>query len=1082
MLAAVLAAGIAELPTARADAPNPENQQVAVFSKDGSWVSLPTGMPEVVKHGQPSARPKEFTAWMLDRDAMSKTLAAAPAESLVTRRVALPSRVQIPLPDGTLETFAISEVSVMEPELAAKIPDAKTYAGQSETDPAKTLRCELTELGFTGQIFAPEGVYLIEPYNQFDQQFYAVFRKDVLDAPDFRCGVDGFTPDNNPMNAVGAPNLQLRGSATARTSDTRKTYRLAVATTPSFTATNGGDSATLSRIVVLANRLNQIYTQEFNIAFTLVGNNNLIIFNSTTNVPPTAYNEANASSMLTVNQSNVNARIGAANYDAGHVCGAVAAGQTNGIAGAIGNICTTTKAQGVSLGDNTTTDFFVVDYVAHELGHQFGGRHLFNSCGGSQGDSSTIAVEPGSGITIMCYAGICGATDNIAAHSIPHFNTLNIDQIVTYTTTGSGTCAAGSATGNTGPTASAGADFTIPPSTPYTLTGSGTDPNGDALTFSWEQVNGGPVRSLATTSGTALNSGPLVIPLVPSSSPSRSVPPLANILNNTLNNQQLLAPAARTMNYRCTVRDNNGGVDSDAMVLTIAGTTPFSVTSPNTAVTWAAGPQTVTWAVAGTSAAPYNAANVRILLSTDGGSTFPTVLASSTPNTGSASVTIPNTPSTTARIRVEAIGNIFFDIGNANFTITAPASTPNFALGTRSISDAVANGNSNGVIDPGENNIAVTVQISNSGAASSSTTGTLSSLTSTATITSASATQNYPNIGTGGSASNASPYILQVAAGHPCGNPINLRLTVNAAGLSPAQTFDFSLPTGTPGGAGSPVTFTYSGAAVSIPDNNTTGANATINVSGLTGTITKIAIRFTGATCSTANNATTVGLSHTYVGDLVGTLSSPSGTSVTIFNRPGGTGNSGNNFCQTLLDDAGTNLFQSITAAGNPYSGTFRPNSPLSAFNGLNPNGTWTLNVADLARTDTGAIRSFQIIITTTSGPTCTAARIAAAGACNPADLTSPGATYDPVSGTLDVGPDGQLSVEDFVAFLNAFSDGTGCPAAVLGTGPCNPADITGPGATYEAGALDTPPDGELSVEDFLSFLAAFSDAAGCGL
>ncbi len=1085
MLCALLAAaGSGEFSPAHAMGPNQAQQQLAVAAIDGSWASLPAGMPEITKQGMPAVRPKAFTAWVLDRDAVNKTLATAPAEALVARQAALPTEIELPMPDGKLERFAISEVTIMEPGLAAKIPTYKTFAGRGVDDSAKSIRCEMTDLGFTAQILTPEGVFFIEPYNQFDQQFYASYRKSVLEAPDFRCGVDGNTLDNNPINAQGAPALRLRGSSVARTNDTRKTYRLAIATTPQFTSTNGGDAATLARIVVMANRLNQIYTQDFNIGLTLVANNDTIIYNTTTNIPGSAYNQASASSMLTTNQTNLTARIGAANYDIGHVVGAVALNSENGIAGAIGNVCTTTKGQGVSLGSNTPADEFVVDYVAHEMGHQFGGRHLFNSCGGSQGDSSTIAVEPGSGITIMCYAGICGATDDIAPHSIAYFNSVNIDQIVAYTTSGAGTCFAGNVTGNTAPVPNAGLDYTIPPSTPYILTGSATDANpGDTLSYSWEQNDGGSVRSLSTTSGTALNSGPLVIPRIPSASPSRAFPPLANLLANTLNNQDLLPPAARTMNFRFTARDGNGGVDTDNMVLTISGATPFAVTNPNTAAAVNAGSFNVTWNAGTTASAPFNSPNVRITLSTDGGNTFPTVLAASTPNTGSALVTIPNITTSTARIRIESIGNIFFDISNVNFSIVPPLTSPNFLLGVRTTSDAVSNGNNNGVLDPGESNIAVTVQVSNTGVPATTVIGTLSSLTATASVTPASANQAYANIASGSSGSNIAPYILVVDPSHPCGSPINLRLTVNADLLTTAQTFDFAVPTGT-GGTGAPVTFTYSGPVVAIPDNNAAGANATIVVSGLTGNISRVQFRFTGAACTAAIGATTVGLNHTWVGDLIGTLRHPDATSVIMFNRIGVSasstvGNSGNNFCQTLFDDAATTSIQSFPAssAGEPFTGTFAPANPLAGFNGRNPNGTWTLNVADRAGADTGSIRSFELIITTTLPPTCTPPLVVATR-CNPADVAGSGATYDSGTGTVDVGPDLALTIEDFAIFLAAFSDATGCP----GSTPCNPADITGSGATYNPsnGTVDIGPDGELNIDDFVVFLAAFSDATGC--
>jgi subtilisin-like proprotein convertase family protein len=459
-------------------------------------------------------------------------------------------------------------------------------------------------------------------------------------------------------------------------------------------------------------------------------------------------------------------------------------------------------------------------------------------------------------------------------------------------------------------------------------------------------------------------------------SPTRFIPPLANVLANTTNQQQRLPQVARTWNWRATVRDNRangGGINQADIVLTVNGASgPFTVTAPSGATSWSAGSlRTITWNVANTNVAPVNCANVAIEMSTDGGNTFPITIASSVPNTGSANVTIPNNQTTNGRIRVRAVGNVFYNISQGTLTVTAPVSGVVLTgTGANTLTDSTGNGNNNSRIDPGETGIRLTIPVINTGTTNAtSVQATLTS--STPTVSIVTGTGTYGTIASGGgTASNALPYVISVSPSHVCGAPINLSLAITST--QGTGTYAFSLPTGLAGGTSSPTTFTYTGAVVVIPDNNTAGANATITVSGLTGTIADVDFAILGTTCSTAIGATTVGLDHTYVGDLRGTLTSPASTPVVLFTSPGGTGNSGNNFCNTVFDDGASSPIQSIAAAGNPFSGSFTPQNPLSAFNGQNPNGTWTFIVADLAAVDTGNIRSFSLTIRTVTPATCT--------------------------------------------------------------------------------------------------------------
>ena len=314
-------------------------------------------------------------------------------------------------------------------------------------------------------------------------------------------------------------------------------------------------------------------------------------------------------------------------------------------------------------------------------------------------------------------------------------------------------------------------------------------------------------------------------------------------------------------------------------------------------------------------------------------------------------------------------GSLDQDFALVGYNVTTTPIVVLSATGADSFADNVGNGNANGRIDPGETEIQVFAPVTNSGTLNATgVTGTLVSNTPTVTVTSAVAA--YPNLAAGGStAGNLTPYVLSVSPSHPCGAPISLTLSVTSNQAS-AAPHAIDLSTGS-SGAGGVQTFSYSGPAVAIPDNNATGISVPLSVSGMTGTISDVNFRLNGTSCTSTAGATTVGLDHSRVGNLVLTLVSPTGSSVVLMNRPGGTGNTGNNFCNTVLDDSAASGIQSILASGNPWTGTFAPNAPLAAFNGQNPNGTWTLKVQDLAANGTGNLRAFSLVVTTAVPVTC---------------------------------------------------------------------------------------------------------------
>lgn len=633
--------------------------------------------------------PQRYRAFGLDRARLAQLLAQAPHER--SRRPAeSPAELQLPMPDGTYDTFRIVESPVMEPGLAAKYPEIRTWLGQGVEDPTATVRFDLTPRGFHAQIIASDGTVYVDPYQPGDVDHYIAYRKhDHHKGERMICEVTG-----EPI--VESQAKELVASAKLASGTTLRTYRLAMAATGEYTQFHGGTVVDgLAAIVTTMNRVNGLYEREVSVRMVLVANNDLIVY---TNPATDPY--ANTSGDLNANQTNIDNVIGSANYDIGHLVGTGGGGVAQ-----LRSPCTASKARGLTGSGAPVADSFDVDYVAHEMGHQYGGNHTFNGSGGNcagANRSAAAAYEPGSGITIQAYAGIC-AGDNLQPNSEDYFHRVSLNELLAFTTTGTGaTCGTTAPTGNAVPTVTTAAAFTIPSGTPFTLTAAGNDTDGDALTYLWEQFDLGTTPNVEGVLNPASPSGPLFRSFVPSTSPTRVFPSLRYILNNAnvapasaplpgttapaYFTGEALPTAARTLDFRVTVRDNRaggGGTNEATTQLTVVAlAAPFAVTAPNTAVSLAGGaPTTVTWNFLGTQVAPINAANVAITLSTDGGYTFPVVLAPSTANDGTESVTIPAGLATTqARIRVEAVGNIFFDISDANFTITSGNTPPTIAV------------------------------------------------------------------------------------------------------------------------------------------------------------------------------------------------------------------------------------------------------------------------------------------------------------------------------------------------------------------------------------------------------------------
>jgi hypothetical protein len=632
--------------------------------------------------------PRSYRTLVLNQGALESLLESAPQEFTMASRQKR-SILTLPNPDGTFSRFAISESPILAPELAARFPEIKTYVGQGIDDPSLTTRFDWTSTGFHGIILSNRGTILIEPYEQSNRTNHIAYFQSEMQLQSMECGVTEGEQEAANSLTVGGPDRQLTSSG-----QNLRTYRLAVAATAEYTQTYGGGTVAggLSAITTTINLVNAIYERDVDIRMTLIANETDIIF---TDSASDGYTSNNIPSLINENQTKLDTVIGPANYDIGHVFDGQQLGGTafswQGQA-SIRSVCLgPNKARGVDIFRSLPpTSIYTYYSAAHEIGHQFGGTHTFNTTAGSCSTQRTpsSAYEPANGSTIMAYRLACSPEDLMSTDT--YFHTASVEQIINYVGSGTGsTCGVGTPTSNQPPNIAAGPSYTIPMGTPFTLTATGSDPDSDPLTFAWEEFDLGNASSIPSGDD---GSRPIFRSFAPTSSPARTFPRIQNVLSGTQTFGEWMPVTTRTMTFRVTGRDNRtagGGVAfASTQVNVRADSGPFNVTQPISSSNWPTGSsQLVTWAVANTSNAPVSCANVKISLSTDGGLTFPIVLANNTANDGSELVTIPGTPSGGARVRVEGAGNIFFNIsqsfavsGSSNTVPTITSFTPTTGL------------------------------------------------------------------------------------------------------------------------------------------------------------------------------------------------------------------------------------------------------------------------------------------------------------------------------------------------------------------------------------------------------------------
>ena len=598
--------------------------------------------------------------------------------------------IELPDSNGKLKKFLVKETSNFQFGLQQKFPEIKSYIAKGIDDSSEVARISIGKDGFHAVIYSKNhSTTYIDPYS-IDNNDYIIYNRNNLPKieKDFQCKVEanaksqGFKKTSNKLINDG----KLR------------TYRLAIVCSGEYAQfhlnrqnvdENESDqvkkAAVLSAMNTSMTRINGVFEKDLGVKMVIVEDNDKVIY-----LDPATDNitDGNATIMINQVQSICDSQIGNANYDIGHIFSIGG----SGLAG-LGVVCQTgSKARGVTGISSPTSDPYDIDYVAHEIGHQFGANHTQNN---SCNRNFSTAIEVGSGSTIMGYAGICApnviGVGNSTGNSDDYFHTVSIAEMQDFITT-STSCAELTDTFNSTPTANAGDDFSIPKSTPFKLTGVATDADGlNSLTYNWEQIDN-EIGSMPPSSTNTF--GPMFRSLPSKVTPVRYFPSLSTVIGGgNSNTWEVLPSVERELNFAFTVRDNHQGGGStarDDMKLTVVNSDPFIVTSQQNNIIWdTSSTQTITWNVGETNLPPINCSFVNIRLSTDGGLTFPILLKSNTPNDGSENLVIPDEPSSDARIMVEAVGNVFYNLNSGNIIINSI--TPTFVLTNTSNSQSACN-------------------------------------------------------------------------------------------------------------------------------------------------------------------------------------------------------------------------------------------------------------------------------------------------------------------------------------------------------------------------------------------------------
>lgn len=960
----------------------------------------PVGKSELIPSGEQRIHPEKAEYYAVDFAALTTQLMQAPLE-VWPRQQQRSMIFQLPVPEGGFRRFELMQSPVMAPALQAKYPQIRTFTGYGLDDPRETVKLDFTPHGFHAMVLRAGPSYAIDPVFIGDTRQYMVYSKlDVAPRADedYTCHWDGSQAFDHTALAQQSRAMKS-GGGNNPTGPELRTYRMAISATGEYTQFHGGTVPdALAAIATSLNRINEVYEKDLTIRLILIPGNDTLIFTDPTTDPF----PASLGPSLGVNDSLITARIGPANYDIGHVFTVYGGGL------AAWGVCQSSKPRAGTGLTNPVGDFFDVDYVCHEIGHQFTGGHTFNYCPGP----GNTPVEPGSGSTIQAYAGLCG-TANVDNRSVDQFSVISYDEIVNYTHFGNGNCPTPIATGNASPVVQAGpSGYFIPTSTPFELTGSAIDIDGDSMTYSWEQFDLGP----NTHPDTAIGTCPLFKVNFPLDHPTRIFPKIDDIVTGGYTRGEKLPDYGRRMTFRMLVRDGRGGVDWDELYFhTSDSSGPFLVTHPNAGFpVWNVGTvQSVSWDVANTDQYPVNCSKVDIFLSEDGGYTYPHTLALNRNNTGSTPITVPNITGNQMRIKVKSANSIFFDISNDNFAIV-PAAAPDFTMSVANPSQEICGLDSitylidldtiDGFADPVNLSLfgtppgtsynfsanpastpgTVVLTVSNAGGAVSG------NYTLTLQASSTSGTKNYPlTLGirpgaplattqispfNGTSALsglipfiwNADPwaasYLLEVSRS-PTFSPLefsvpghSLNSFTTAGPLANNTVYYWRVRVDSSDCGPGPWSQTWSFQTRLINCGLYTSVDVPVTIDNGPPNTIYSTLQINNNVVITDLNVIDLEGDHTYMNDLIVNLFAPDTTQAKLFDFICG----GDNDFWLSFDDTST----TSTIPCPPTTGlTYAPEDPLSIFNGRNSGGLWTLEIIDNAGADGGELQGWGLEI-----------------------------------------------------------------------------------------------------------------------
>ncbi len=634
------------------------------FSNTNFWEQIPLSQQPI--NYSPTSETSEFELYKLSTSTIKAKLAKAglSAEEGV--------EILLPYENGELVSFIVWETPMMEKELQVMLPHVKTYTAYAKDNQGITAKLDLTSFGFRAAIYDFKKNYLINPYtDQEDLGLYIAFdQKSLKNIDPINCSADQLLSNQD---------LPITNQLLSSRMGVKSVYRIAITTTGEYAqtvTTNSTVNQTLEVIVSTLNRVNGVYERELAISFNLIANNNLVVYTNPIADPYTCNMDADC--LIDEAAHVLDNIIGNANFDIGHIFNTAGGGLA-----ALNSLCNPqTKGMGVS-SSSGPDNYFV---ILHEIGHQVGADHVFSSAaGGCDGNGNpNTNYEPGSGSTIMSYAGLCAA-DNIQAGADNYFNGFSLQQMSAHIASG-GNCGVNTPV-NTTLTYEVDAEtYNVPKFTPYELSSpEAVGPHSTAaLYYNWEQYENGNYGD-DESNGSDATTGPIFKSQEPSDQRTRVYPKSNFINDNSYSGPgERLSNVARDVTFRTTARSifqGLGGYKTSENVtkIKVSNNAQFRVTGPSNNQTWEPGDvKTITWNAGGSNNSPVSSGYVSIYLSLDDGETFPFLIVSNAPNTGSYSYTVHDIGTSQGRIKVQGSGNVFFDLGKGKLKITGdPANNIN---------------------------------------------------------------------------------------------------------------------------------------------------------------------------------------------------------------------------------------------------------------------------------------------------------------------------------------------------------------------------------------------------------------------